>query len=320
MTVYRSIRAVIGASGNNLIDWDAVAEAAKGSTAPGDLDLSQGEREGYAKDVRDARNEIQRAAGITFDIPETVEIQNRHHWIDANIRTFQRVMEPLEERADSAVPGIARIVNTGSMSVTLSFLGRNVLGQYDPLLLADAPQNEHGLYFVRPNIKSAANELNVDYDRFRRWIAFHEVTHAAEFSLAPWLPDHLTSQMEKGLDGLTEGSLDREAFSEMQTTMTVVEGYAELLMDEAFDDEYKELREKLDQRRRNAGPISQLLRYLLGIEMKREQYEKGREFFDTVIEETDLQTATQVWESSENLPNKNEIENPSQWINRVAET
>jgi len=90
---------------------------------------------------------------------------------------------------------LSRIANTGSMAFTLGFLARNVLGQYDPLLLADEPDADHGLYFVHPNIVAVAASLDVEYPRFRRWIAFHEVTHAAEFGAAPWLPEYLESRV-----------------------------------------------------------------------------------------------------------------------------
>ncbi|MFB6309355.1 MAG: zinc-dependent metalloprotease, partial [Haloarculaceae archaeon] len=178
MGLYRSMQAVAGASGDGPIDWGAVAEAAKEATDPGSLDLSQREQDGYGTDVGDARDRVREVAALEFDLPETVEVQHRHHWIDANVATFERVMRPLEQQA-GYLPGLARIVNTGSMATSLSFLANNVLGQYDPLLLADG--DEHALYFVHPNLVRVAGELDVDADRFRRWIAFHEVTHAAEF-------------------------------------------------------------------------------------------------------------------------------------------
>ncbi len=115
MGLYHSVRAVAGASGDGPIDWAAVAEAAKESTEPGDLTVSDAERTGYATDVRDARDRVRAVGEIDFDLPETVEIQHRHHWIDANVETFKRVMAPIEQQADH-IPGIARIVNTGSMA------------------------------------------------------------------------------------------------------------------------------------------------------------------------------------------------------------
>src|SRR5699024_4334508 len=142
-----SVRAVTEASGDGPIDWRAVTDAAKSATEPGDLSLSETTRAGYASDVRDARTRIQEVADVEFDLPDAIEVQNRHHWIDANVRTFERVMSVLEtqDAMSNLVPGVsgvARVLNTGSMTVALSFLASNVLGQYDPLLLADAPTED----------------------------------------------------------------------------------------------------------------------------------------------------------------------------------
>ncbi len=316
MNLFRSVRAVTGASGDGAVDWDAVAEAARASTDPGSLEVTAAEREAYANDVRDARTRIRSVGDLAFDVPDRIEIQNRHHWIDANADTFRRVMQPVEEHTTVAIPGVSRVVNTGTMSFMLAFLGRNVLGQYDPLLLADS--NDHALYFVRPNIVDVADKLDVEYDRFRRWIAFHEVTHAAEFGAAPWLTDHLESTMDEGIEALSQGTLNRDAFEELDATMTVVEGYAELLMDHAFDGEYADLREKLDARRQGRGPLARFVRRTLGLGMKRRQYERGKAFFEHVAERRDVETASVVWDRPENLPTGDEIDNPDAWLRRLS--
>ncbi|WP_277553006.1 zinc-dependent metalloprotease [Halobaculum limi] len=327
MDITRSVRAIVDAADapDGVIDWDAVAEAAKGGCEPGDLRMDPAERAAFADDVRAARDGLRAASGVEFDLPDTVEIQHRHHWIDANVRTFERVLRPLEDHAGGVFPGVARSVNSGTMAVSLAFLARNVLGQYDPLLLAEADGDDHGLYFVRPNIQRAAVELDVGYPRFRRWIAFHEVAHAAEFGAAPWLPGYLEARMQRGVESLSDtssllnaGETTRESFAELNTAMTAVEGYAELLMDRAFDDEYDDLRAKLDARRQGGDPFTNLLKRLLGLGMKRRQYERGAEFFAAVADETDLQTASLVWERPENLPTDEELDAPADWIRRVA--
>ncbi|MFC6722606.1 zinc-dependent metalloprotease [Halobacteriaceae archaeon SHR40] len=314
MTLYRSVRAVTGAAGDGPVDWTAVVDAARESTDPGHLDLDEGEREGYATDVGDARDRVRAVAKLDFDLPERVEVMNRHHWLDANVETFERVMDPIEQQAEY-IPGVARMVNTGSMAFALSFLSDHVLGQYDPLLLAD--NDNHALYFVRPNIVNAAEQLDVPYPRFRRWIAFHEVTHAAEFGAAPWLPDHLESAMMEAVENLSTGNIDRETLGELDTTMTAVEGYAELIMDEAFDDEYADLRRKLDERRQGRGPVEKLIRRVLGLSVKRRQYERGKSFFDTVVEQRDIETAGRVWESPDMLPTDAELDDPDAWLARI---
>ncbi len=317
MNVLRSLRAVSEASGSGVIDWEKAAEATKASTDAGSLDLSVAERRGYAADVRDARERVRAVSGIEFDVPGTVEVQNRHHWVDANVDAFRNVMRPIEAAATPMVPELSRVANTGSLAFTLGFLARNVLGQYDPLLLANEPDADHGLYFVHPNIVAAAIELEVDYPRFRRWIAFHEVTHAAEFGAAPWLSDYLESRLEEGIDTLTSGGFDRESFAELQLAMTAVEGYAELLMDRAFDGEYDDLRRKLDDRRSGGSPIERLAKRLLGLGMKRRQYERGAAFFEAVADARGLEAASVVWERPEHLPTDGELDHPETWLIRV---
>ncbi|MFB6092090.1 MAG: zinc-dependent metalloprotease [Haloquadratum sp.] len=323
MDLYRSARAVATASRGGAdagtIDWDAVGTAAKNATRPGDLDLSAAEREGYASDVRDARRRLRSVGGLDFDVPETIEVQNRHHWIDANVTSFRRVMRPVESEVRVAFPAATRVLNTGSMAVVLSFLASHVLGQYDPLLLADADaDDDHGLYFVHPNIVAAAETLDVDYPRFRRWIAFHEVAHAAEFGAAPWLSEHLESRMEDGLETLAQGGFDREAFRDLDIAMTAVEGYAEMLMDRAFDAEYSDLRAKLEARRRGGSPLTRLLGRVLGLGLKRRQYERGARFFETVAERRGVAAAAAVWERPANLPTEGELDDPGRWIARVG--
>ncbi|WP_348610382.1 zinc-dependent metalloprotease [Halobaculum rarum] len=334
MDLSRSVRAIAGAADatDGAIDWDAVAEAAKGGCEPGDLRVEPAEREAFADDVRAARDGLRAASGVDFDLPGSIEVQHRHHWIDANVDTFRRVLRPLEDTATGGgVPGVARSLNTGTMAVTVAFLARNVLGQYDPLLLAEADPTDHGLYFVRPNIQQVAVDLNVGYPRFRRWIAFHEVAHAAEFAAAPWLPGYLEDRLESGIASVTDESslleLARpgrdgggpiDSFADLNTAMTAVEGYAELLMDRAFDDEYDDLRAKLDARRQGGDPITNLFKRLLGFGMKRRQYERGAAFFAAVADETDLRTASLVWERPGNLPTDAELDDPDAWIRRVA--
>ena len=313
MNLFRAARAVAESEGDSPVDWTAVGTAARAGTRPGDLSLSKADRDGYADDIADARTNVRAASGVDFDLPGTVEVQNRHHWIDANVATFRRLLTPLEGQV-ALVPSVARTANTGSMAITLGFLANNVLGQYDPILLGEG---DHSLYFVHPNIVEVADTLNVDFDRFRRWIAFHEVAHAAEFDAAPWLATHLESKMERAVSELASGRFDRSALSELNVTMTAVEGYAELVMDRAFDDEYSDLRRKLDERRRNAGPVSRIIRELLGFGMKRRQYERGKAFFDVVADERGVAGAAAVWKHPENLPTDEELDSPDLWLRRI---
>ena len=157
----------------------------------------------------------------------------------------------------------------------------------------------------------------MDYPRFRRWIAFHEVAHAAEFGVAPWLPEYLETRMQDSVTAISAGDLDQATFEELTAAMTAVEGYAELLMDRAFDEEYADLRAKLDARRGSGGPLKQLMSRLLGLGLKRDQYERGARFFETVADARGLEAASVVWERPEHLPTDAELAEPIQWLDRV---
>ena len=313
MNLLRSLSAVASASGEGAIDWGAVADAATDATDPGSLAFEPGEREAFATDVREASERIRDTTGLPFPTPSPIEVQDRHHWIEANVDTFQRALVPLQERP-SLLPGVARRANTATMATLLAVLGRSVLGQYDPVLFGDG---EPRLFFVRPNLVSAEETLPVEPARFRRWIAFHEVAHAAEFGAAPWLVDHLEAGIERALDALADGRIDAEAVRELNATMTAVEGYAEFVMDHAFDARSDDLRAALDARRRSGGPLMVLVRKLFGLGFKRQQYERGKAFFDHVGAARGMAAAGVVWRTPETLPRRDELDDPDRWLDRV---
>jgi uncharacterized protein (DUF2342 family) len=52
--------------------------------------------------------------------------------------------------------------------------------------------------------------------------------------------------------------------------------------------------------------------------MKRRQYERGKDFFEAVVEASDIETAGRVWDSPETLPTDEELDDPDRWLARVA--
>jgi coenzyme F420 biosynthesis associated uncharacterized protein len=79
-------------------------------------------------------------------------------------------------------------------------LSQRVLGQYDIALLdASVPPR---LLLLAPNLALTARTLGVDRDELVLWVTIHEITHAVQFSAAPWLRDHLGGMLEELIDGL----------------------------------------------------------------------------------------------------------------------
>jgi uncharacterized protein (DUF2342 family) len=64
--------------------------------------------------------------------------------------------------------------------------------------------------------------------------------------------------------------------------------------------------------------LSGLIKRLLGLEMKRRQYERGKAFFDAVADARGVAGAAAVWESPENLPTDAELDAPESWLQRVS--
>lgn len=159
-----------------------------------------------------------------------LELVDRPGWIAANLLTMRPLLDPLIERLaggdgdDKRDPdGRDRSAGTGLLSGPLrvasdqlsvasghllgaqlgavtGLLSQRVLGQYDVSLLDDtAPPR---LLLLAPNLAAAARNLACDRDELDAWVAIHEITHAVQFSGAPWLRSHLGGMLQELLDGL----------------------------------------------------------------------------------------------------------------------
>jgi coenzyme F420 biosynthesis associated uncharacterized protein len=336
-----------------VIDW-GLAERVGGMVAsepPGGIGLA-GDLDGFTADA------VERVTAYTRMTPTRAipapEPVRRREWLAANLRTMRTVLGPLEAKLPSggpmqAVGGLLAAVEVGGL---VGYLAQRVLGQYE-LVLLDAAAPER-LLFVAPNLREAARKLEVDEADLVAWVAFHEVTHAVQFTSVPWLREHLGGLMRRLLetvdvevdasallrlptggdlkaivDRVREGGLitlaagpERMAIiDEMQAAMAVVEGHAEHVMDAVGADALEsldELRAALDRRREEKPPAVRLLEKLLGLEMKLRQYQLGKTWVDAVVVAGGIEALNRVWERPENLPSLQEIEDPGGWLARIV--
>jgi putative hydrolase len=79
-----------------------------------------------------------------------------------------------------------------------------------------------------------------------------------------------------------------------------------------------EIREKFSQRRGSAGRVEQVIRRLLGIDLKMKQYEQGSKFVAAVVAEAGMSGFNRVWTSPETLPTRSELNKPAEWLARVG--
>jgi coenzyme F420 biosynthesis associated uncharacterized protein len=238
------------------------------------------------------------------------------------------------------------------LGLAIGYLAQRVIGQYDVSLLG--PAREPRLLFVGPNLSAARSRLAVDRELFLSWIALHETTHAVQFAATPWLREHLgkiatelfeTAVIEvkpRELLGklarmnprelvrtVAAGELaslfwtepQREIVDRLLAIMTIVEGYAEHVMDavgDQLDPGYAELRRRLDHDREHRGLLDSVVSKLLGLDMKMAQYSRGKAFVDEVVRLGGIRAINRAWDGPETMPSMAELDSPEEWLERVG--
>jgi coenzyme F420 biosynthesis associated uncharacterized protein len=315
-----------------------------------------------------------------LELPEELpplEAVDRSSWIAANLQTMRPVLESLAAEGLgpggrstrrmrfnwkrpgqdlgplydtlSAAGGLLMGAQVGAMAGMLS---QRVLGQYDLALLD--PTVAPRLLLVAPNLAQAARTMEVDSEQLLVWVTIHEITHAVQFSGAPWLREHLAGIMRQLIEGLqvtvSLGALlrlpsagDARAFAErlrhgelvrltlgeqrwqlverLQATMSLVEGHAEHVMDAVGAEvlpSLPRLRAAMTRRREHRGLPWRVLERLLGLELKMRQYEEGRRFCDAVVLAGGPTALARAWRSVEDLPTAAELQEPELWLARVG--
>ncbi|RPF27376.1 zinc-dependent metalloprotease [Georgenia muralis] len=282
-----------------------------------------------------------------------VYVVDRPRWAEANVEMFAHLTGGLLPAATR--PGAARIAGE-EMGVVLSLLSTKVLGQFDPFT-AGAPGR---LLLVAPNVLHIERELDLDAMDFRMWVCLHEQTHAVQFAAAPWLADHLRTKMRSVVDevadsddalariaraaravvetlgslrgeprphemggALVEAFLDEEeraAMGEVVAVMSLLEGHADVVMDEvgpARLPSVRRIRASFEKRRDGTSAPDVLLRRLLGMDAKVAQYRNGARFVRDVVARVGHDGLNAVWTGAEHLPSAAEIADPDAWVRRV---
>jgi uncharacterized protein (DUF2342 family) len=142
----------------------------------------------------------------TTELP-SLELVDRPGWIAANLRTMRPLLAPLADTVGNGAGPLAGTLRSASglllgaqVGALTGVLSQRVLGQYD-LALLDASVKPR-LLLLAPNLAQAARTLGVDRDELVLWVSIHEITHAVQFSGAPWLRDYLGGMLKELIDGL----------------------------------------------------------------------------------------------------------------------
>ncbi|MGI8712812.1 MAG: zinc-dependent metalloprotease [Solirubrobacteraceae bacterium] len=285
---------------------------------------------------------------------------DRREWVRANVAAMRQLMDPVLDRAGESLgplrPAVSLamgVVVTTEVGIVLGYLAQRVLGQYELVLLEEAPDRPPRLLFVLPNLGGAVRSFDAPEDEFITWVALHEVTHAVQFAGVPWLHGHVAELVKEllqsaelridtprklrlpGVSGvkrvagaLRSGDLisifttatERDTLDRVQAVMAVIEGHAEHVMDAVAPDllpSLPRLRASLDRRRKSQSGLSRLLAKVLGLELKLRQYEQGKFFCDSIVDVAGPEALLRVFSGPDELPTLAELIDPPQWLRRV---
>lgn len=256
-----------------MIDW-TFAFATAQRLAPSGPELSAAEITEVVDELRNAAQiaeaPVREFTGLVPSHTSPVLIVDRPRWMEANLLTFEDLMEPFEAalEANRNLPtGWSRTVGSkmagAEIGVLLSFLSNKVLGQFDPFW--EGPEGAGRLLLVAPNIVSIERKLGVDPHDFRQWVCLHEETHRAQFSGVPWMREHLRSLVsdlaetadfgdtslstviseklpevikvlrgedERSISDIMQNPEQREIVAKMTGLMSLLEGHADVVMDD----------------------------------------------------------------------------------------
>lgn len=257
--------------------------------------------------------------------------------------------------SDEAMSGILRAlgplllgVQAGSMA---GLLAQRALGQYDlPLPLAAPPE----LLVVAPNVDDLATAWSLDPDEVSLAVTLRETVHGAQRTV-PWVRDRLVRlareyvsgyRLDEDAIGEQLGELDLTDPTSMQEALadptallgmmrspaqdephaalarfaSVLEGYADHVVERvggSLVTSFGRVDEALRRHRLEQGRAAGFVERLLGLELTRDDYERGQAFCAGVAERAGPAGLNRLWEHESRVPTPAELEAPGLWLARI---
>ena len=328
-----------------IVDWEEIREQAVGRVDPSsflDARKKKSLEAGYNRLAADLEPKLLAFVGGGAGELPPFQALDRRSWVDLNVGILRDALQPLvaaqEKMPNSKMVEFGRTALDRYVGLILGFLSGRVLGQYDPQLLGHEPAGKPGLYLVEPNIAEWEAEANLPAEPLRRWLILHEMTHAWQFGAHPWLREHLNGMLREVLGAAIDtrlsslerlvtmaigGPAQRGLFSRVQATMSLVEGYSNLVMDAVGHQvlpEFAQLEAAHRARVEEKTVFEKLFWKITGLELKLQQYVVGERFCKLVHEGHGMAVLNRAWERAENLPTMEELKAPETWIRRMAKS
>ena len=107
----------------------------------------------------------------------------------------------------------------------------------------------------------------------------------------------------------------------MQGTMSLIEGYSNLVMNELGSrllPGFAQLEAAYRTRSSEKGILELLIWKLSGLDLKLQQYRMGEAFATAIYHAHGIEALNLAWQSPETMPRLNELSNSEAWYRRVA--
>jgi coenzyme F420 biosynthesis associated uncharacterized protein len=325
-----------------LIDWDQVRRTARARLET--PSLRRGELAAAAHGYRLMAAELQKplldfVGGLprATSLPQ-FEALDRVGWLDLNLGILRRAIDPVLESGRVPNSLLVEVGRTGVdhyVAFMLGFIGRRVLGQYDPQLLGAEPVGGEGLYLVETNVEEWGRRADLPGQDLRRWLILHEMTHAWQFAAHSWLRPYMESSMRVLLNSVSKSAAPAAriaAFAgvlpaqwrvmrQVQGTMSVIEGYSNLVMNKLGGKllpGFEQLERAYRERSSGKSPLEVLIWKLTGLDLKLQQYTRGEAFCKAIYDQHGMKVLNLVWSNEAHMPGLDELGKPDAWYRRVS--
>jgi coenzyme F420 biosynthesis associated uncharacterized protein len=327
-----------------LIDWDQVRRTARARLET--PSLGRAELTAAAQGYRLMAAELQKpllnfVGGLArgASLPQ-FEALDRAGWLDLNLGILRRAIDPVLESGRVPNSLLVEVGRTGVdhyVAFMLAFIGRRVLGQYDPQLLGAEPVGGEGLYLVETNVEEWGRRADLPGQDLRRWLILHEMTHAWQFAAHSWLRPYMESSMRVLLNSVSKSATPAARISafagvlpaqwrvmrQVQGTMSVIEGYSNLVMNELGGKllpGFELLEQAYRERSSGKSPLEVLIWKLTGLDLKLQQYTRGEAFCKAIYDQHGMKVLNLVWNGEAQMPSLDELEKPESWYRRVVQS
>jgi coenzyme F420 biosynthesis associated uncharacterized protein len=325
-----------------LLDWEEVRRSARARLGP--AAGSPASLAAAAKGYRAMAGKLEKPLlDFVGGLPAGAELPkfealDREGWLDLNVGIMRRVVDPVLEKGRLPNSLMVEFGRTGLdhyMAFMLTFLGRRVLGQYDPQLLGAESIDGAGLYLVETNVEEWGRKADLPERDLRRWLILHEMTHAWQFAAHPWLRGHMEESMRVLLETVTQKSSPAvriaafagvlpaqwKVMRQVQGTMSLIEGYSNLVMNELGAEllpGFAQLEEAYRRRSSSRSVLDQLIWKFTGLDLKLQQYKRGEAFARAVYDAHGMTALNMAWQGPDQMPRLEELANPESWYRRVT--